>query len=221
MSPPPPRRTQEERRAATRAQLLDAAVECLLERGYAATTVSEVLERAGLARGTLLHHFPTKADLMVAATSHLVNVRMARFRKTAELISPTQDRLQAMVDLAWADLNSPAFFVALELWVAARTDAELRDVLVVEEAKLFASMRDGFASVLGDRYADDPRAATAVEFTIDVLTGLSMTTILTGNLGRRGPLLRRWKRALAVLLGELDAERLVETRTTGRTSHAN
>jgi AcrR family transcriptional regulator len=210
MSRTTPRRTQEERRSATRARLLEAAAACLLEHGYAATSVGQVQERAGLARGTLLHHFPTKADLMVAATAHVVDERIERFRRQAGRIPTGKDRLSAVVDLAWRDLSSPVFFTALELWMAARTDDELRSRMVEEEARLFQAMQASYVEVLGDDYADDPRAATLLEFTLDVLTGLSITTLVTGGLGRRAPLVDRWKRALSVLFGELDAARLVD-----------
>ncbi len=202
------RRTQEERRSTTRARLLEAAAACLLEVGYAATSIGQVQERAGLARGTLLHHFPTKADLMVAATAHVVDQRIEQFQQRVDAVPRSEHRLRAVVDLAWQDLNSPVFFAALELWVAARTDEELRQRLAPEEARLFATMRSSYADVLGD-YADDPRAATLVELTIDVLTGLSMTTLVTGELGERHRLIERWKRALSVLVGELEPDRLV------------
>ena len=50
-APPTVRRTQAERRETTRTKLLDAAVECLTERGYAATSVVDVQQRAGVSRG--------------------------------------------------------------------------------------------------------------------------------------------------------------------------
>lgn len=203
------RRTQEERSAATRARLLDAASTCLLEHGYAETTIARVQDAAGLARGTLLHHFPTRADLMVAATVHLVEQRMAAFREEADRIGDG-DRLQAVIDLAWRDLSSPEFYTALELWVAARTDPDLRTVLLVEEKRLFRAVHAGTAAVLGPAYAEDPRVATVVEFTIDVLTGLSMMSMLTRDLGDRAVLLRRWRRALGILLGELDPSTLLD-----------
>lgn len=202
------RRTQGERSAATRARLLRAASTCLLEHGYAETTIARIQEAAGLARGTLLHHFPTRADLMVAATVHLVEQRMAAFREEAGRIGDG-DRLQAVVDLAWRDLSSPEFYTALELWVAARTDPDLKAVLLVEEARLFRAIHAGTAAVLGPAYAEDPRVPTVVEFTIDVLTGLSMMSMLTSDLGDRAVLLRRWRRTLGILLGELDASTLL------------
>lgn len=184
--------------------------ECLLERGYAATTVSAVQERAGLARGTVQHHFPTRAELLIAATTEVVDIRLARFRHEAELLPPGRDRLQSVVDLAWRDLNSPAFFTALDLWVAARTDADLRERLVHEERRVFTEMRRLYVEVLGEPYSSDPRAQILVEFTIDLLTGLSMTAMLTGTLGEREAVVRRWKRALAVLVGQLPSDDLLD-----------
>lgn len=202
MPPTLPRRTQAERRATTRARILTCTADCLVERGYAATTISEVQERAGLARGTVQHHFPTRAELLVAATTHVVETRIEQFRREAELGPPAgQDRMAMLVDLVWRDLNSPTFFAALELWVAARTDADLREALVQEERRLFAAMRSVYAEVLGEPQASDPQTEMLVEFTIDLLTGLSMTTMLTGVLGEREGVLRRWKQALAVLSG--------------------
>ncbi|WP_110207309.1 TetR/AcrR family transcriptional regulator [Nocardioides daejeonensis] len=204
------RRTQAERSATTRARILDCTAESLLESGYAATTISAIQLRSGLARGTVQHHFPTRSALLIQATTHVVDARLAQFRSEASRWPDDQDRLQALVDLAWRDLNSPAFFTALELWVAARTDADLRDALVAEERRVFAEMRRIYAEVLGPDYADDPRTETLVEFTIDLLSGLSMTAMLTGVLGEREAALRRWKRALAVLTGRLPAAELLE-----------
>lgn len=205
----PGRRTQAERRATSRARILDATAECLVERGYQATTISEVQQRTGLARGTIQHHFPTRAELLVAAISHLVDARIERFRDDASRIAPGTDRMQAVVDLIWRDLTSPIFFAGVELWVAARTDPDLRTALLPEEKRLFSAMREVYATTLGEPYASDDRVETLVEFTVDLLTGLSMSTMLTGADGGREAVLRRWKRALAVLAGVLPATELL------------
>lgn len=211
-SAPTPRRTQEERRTATRTRLLDAAVECLLELGYSSTTFADVQERADLARGTLLHHFPTKNDLIVGAMGHLATRRIEQFRVEAELIPPSKDRVHALVDLAWSGLHSPEFFCAAELWMAARTDADLRKALLPVEASTFADLQDGLTTILGTELADDPRTPTLVGMTIDLLTGLSLAAMLTGDLGEREKLLARWKLALSVLYGELSPDEFVERR---------
>ena len=64
-------RTQQERSTRARALLLDATIDCLVELGYAHTTVIEISERAGVSRGAQQHHFTTKAELMTSALEHL------------------------------------------------------------------------------------------------------------------------------------------------------
>jgi len=60
-----------------RARLMDATIECLVERGFGGTSTTLVSELAGVSRGAQLHHFPTKNDLVVAAVEHLTEVRGA------------------------------------------------------------------------------------------------------------------------------------------------
>ena len=62
---------QEERTRAMRARLLEATIECLVERGWAGTSTTVVSQRAGVSRGAQLHHFPTKNALVLAAVEHL------------------------------------------------------------------------------------------------------------------------------------------------------
>ena len=60
------RRPQAERREATRGALLEAATELFAERGYAGVGTQEIVQRAGVTRGALYHHFRDKEDLFRA-----------------------------------------------------------------------------------------------------------------------------------------------------------
>ncbi|WP_375546192.1 TetR/AcrR family transcriptional regulator [Dietzia sp. NCCP-2495] len=73
---PAPRRPKQERSVATRAKILEAACGSLIDRGYGATTVGEVQNRAGVARGTLLHHFPTRGALMAGVVEDIIERRL-------------------------------------------------------------------------------------------------------------------------------------------------
>lgn len=198
MSEKPARRAQHERTAATRSRVLDATVASLIEDGYAATTVSAVQNRAGVARGTLLHHFPTRASLLVGVVDDVANRRL----RVLETPTGAPGGWDAAVDLVWNDLQSPEFLAVLELWVAARTDADLRSALVPVERTVFDAVHRAVATVVAD---DDPRASTIVQFTIDLLTGSTMTTLLVDQSGPQRVLLQRWRAAIPVLLGRADA----------------
>lgn len=113
------------RAEATRRHLMDATVEALVACGYAGTTTQEVCRRAEVSRGTMLHHFPTRHDLLLAALQHVLSERVATFiadrQQEGEL--SRGEFLQRM----WAQWQGPALVAWLELAVASRTDAVLRE----------------------------------------------------------------------------------------------
>src|SRR5580693_949170 len=90
-------RTQQQRRDETRRALLDAVVESLIEVGFARTTTLEVQRRADVSRGALLHHFPSKAELLVAAVDHLAEMRARELRLLA-LELPKTARADAVLE---------------------------------------------------------------------------------------------------------------------------
>jgi len=117
--------------AATRRAFIDATFDCLFERGYHATSTVAVCRRAGLARGTMLHHFPTKEALVLAAIEDVLTRRAGDFER--ELAQANTADLGELVRQLWRAVKGPTFFVWLELAVASRTDpvlaAEFRSVM--------------------------------------------------------------------------------------------
>jgi AcrR family transcriptional regulator len=181
LGPAPQRRTQAQRTAATRAALLGATVDCLVESGYRGTTTTAVAGRAGVSHGALLHHFPTKADLIGAAIAHLIEQRTAEFRKAMADLPPQAERAAAAVDLLWSIFSGPTFVAWLELWVAARTDPEIAPVAVRLDREFVSSSEDVFREVFAEETAlnpDLPRLAVGVVFTY--LTGLATGRLAPG-----------------------------------------
>lgn len=120
---------QAQKSAATRDQILSAAVRCIVELGYSRTTTMRIAERAGLSRGATLHHFPSKLDVIRAAVDYLHERRLRAFRKSVQTIPAGTDRIKAATDAYWAHATHPIFVAFFELSVAARTDKELRKIL--------------------------------------------------------------------------------------------
>src|SRR5271166_6202610 len=115
-----PRLTQEEKTAETRRRLLDAAIACLIERGYANTTTSEIAERAGLSRGAQLYHFPKKEELLTSAVEHLFELVAGEMKEKVGRLTDEDDRRSMAIDLWWEILNGPLMTAFVELVVASR-----------------------------------------------------------------------------------------------------
>ncbi len=141
-------RTQAERSAATRRLLIDAAIELLLERGWAATTSVAICERAGVTRGALLHHYENLAALLADALDALYDEMGGA--------APPPRSMRALVDATWEVVGTPRFKAVLEAWLAASNDRELALALrpVIER---FAKLVDRAPSARSILAAADDR----------------------------------------------------------------
>jgi hypothetical protein len=85
------------------------------------------------------------------------------------------------------------------LWVAGRTDPELRDALVPLEARVGREMHRLTVDLLG---ADErqPEVRETIQATLDLLRGLGVANLLSDDSARRTVLLDTWKRQLAAIL---------------------
>jgi AcrR family transcriptional regulator len=167
----PRRRSQQERRATTRAALLGATIDCLVEYGYANTTTTRVVERAGVSRGAQVHHFPTKAELVAEAVGYLARLRADEMERALARLPEGRERTLAALDLLWEVHTGPLFAASLELWVAARTDPELRRHLLPVERGINARMLDGAQTFFG---VDDEELANRMATALAAIRGLAM-----------------------------------------------
>jgi AcrR family transcriptional regulator len=121
------RLTQDEKTAETRRRLLDAAIVCLIDRGYANTTTSKIAERAGLSRGAQLYHFPKKEELLTSAVEHLFELKFGELKEKVRQLTNENERRAMAIDSLWETFNGLLANAWIELAVASRTDSYLRE----------------------------------------------------------------------------------------------
>lgn len=123
-APKPQRRTQEERRASTRNILLEATLTCLGRDGYAQTSISSINAEAGVSRGALLHHYPTKNDLIAAAIVYFYRQRLERFK--TQLLGADTEKLSLEDRLRVLQEDFETWYpTASEIDVVMRTNEEI------------------------------------------------------------------------------------------------
>ncbi|MEB3023171.1 TetR/AcrR family transcriptional regulator [[Mycobacterium] crassicus] len=178
-----PRRTQAERTAETRHALLDATLDALDEVGFKGTTTTEVARRAGVSVGALQGHFPSKIGLLTAAVEFALNRRIEEFEVLMAGLDPSADKLDEAIDLLWSMFSGPTFTAMHELWVAARTDAELAPA-VIETDRRFAEACDRvYAELLGPdgpADADTPHSRLGPQMAFALMNGLALSRSIEG-----------------------------------------
>jgi AcrR family transcriptional regulator len=138
------RPTQEERSASTQRAVLDATLGCMKRHGLANTTLQQVEKAAGMTRGALLYHFPTKRALFAAALVHFYRLRVERLRALVKARKPDLRTGLAIIHEEVRDW----FPVTLEFMTAMRTDGPLRKAFDKEMDGWIAPISESYVSLL-------------------------------------------------------------------------
>lgn len=191
------RRTQEERSTETRARLIDATLDLLVERGYALATTSEIAGRAGVTRGALNHHFSGKDDLIVQSVSHLLHSWIGEIRQVAELVKAGSLSLSDFVDRMWELFSGKLFLVTLEHVTAARHNPYLREQLVSVTREFHTALDGTWQDFFDGTGLQKPEVEAAFNATLCLMRGMSLQTILRDDAAYYARLLGFWKTVLA------------------------
>lgn len=98
---------RERRKEARPGELLDAALDLFVEKGFAATRSEEVAARAGVSKGTLFLYFPSKEELFKAVVRENMSGRFAEWQGEFESFEgPTADMVRHFMRLWWQRIGA-------------------------------------------------------------------------------------------------------------------
>lgn len=187
----PPRRAQR-RGIAVQERILDAAVRALVEHGYAGTSTLRIQQMAEVSRGSLLHQFPSRDALLVAAVQHLAEARFNELSTRTSWPDDPGERIRAAVMTMWSTYQQDYFWAATELWLAARHNAELRDSLEQQERVLYRQVRTVTDAMFGEPLNQHPDYARVRETLNTSMRGVALTYAFDRRNALRDPHLPDW-----------------------------
>jgi len=98
---------RERRKGARPGELLDAALDLFVEKGFAATRSEEVAARAGVSKGTLFLYFPTKEELFKAVVRENISGRFAQWNDEFQKFEgTTADMVRDCMRIWWERLGA-------------------------------------------------------------------------------------------------------------------
>jgi AcrR family transcriptional regulator len=121
-----PRRTQAERSETTRKQLLDAAAKLIRQKGFGGLRTIEVAKVAGVSRGALLHHFPSKHVLVVAVLTYVNEITFTQSTRRAQQARSSRDPIEEIIKDAQDFFLGDYFFIELAIAMSDESTRRLR-----------------------------------------------------------------------------------------------
>lgn len=98
---------RERRKEARPGELLEAALDLFVEKGFAATRVDEVAARAGVSKGTLFLYFPSKEELFKAVVRENIAGRFAEWNNELEsFVGTTSEVLRYCYQVWWERIGA-------------------------------------------------------------------------------------------------------------------
>lgn len=172
--------TRRVRREHTQSKLMKATIELLVEVGFAHASTPLIAQRAGVSRGAQTHHFPTRIQLVTAAVEWLADLRLAELERVSQDLPTGAGRIPAALDLLWDSFSGDLYQAVLELWIASRTDAELKTAVASAERRLGQQLSALLAQLFGERIAAQPDFAERAQFVLSQLRGLALLDTFDG-----------------------------------------
>ena len=182
--PPKKRRSNEQRTSEMRARLIEAAIDTLYRAGYSATTTVAVARRARVSRGAMLHHFPTRVHLLLAAAQYIFDSdrQYRRERLFAPELGSGLQRFYAASDVSWEVHRRPSTIALLEIMMATRSDKALAEAFAPFLRVWNRSRHDAAEKMAADLGVDDVVAvANLIRLHQACMRGLAIELMFTHN----------------------------------------
>jgi AcrR family transcriptional regulator len=188
---PPPAAGPRRRRVVTdvaqrRAEILDASVGVVLERGFAGTRISDVADALGISSGLVHYHFDSKDELLAETLRHAADADINRLEKAvAELDDPIRRLDRVLSEYLPETKKDQSWVIWVDAWGHAIRNERLRTILkeldLAWSGALESVLRDGVTA--GVFECPDP-AGTARRLSA-LLDGLGLDVILHGGPSRK------------------------------------
>jgi len=178
---------QAQKSAMTRDRILDAAINCFINLGYTNVTTAKVAQFAGVSRGAMLHHFPSKTELIQAAVEYLHDKLLQDYTERVNAIPAGLKgaaRRRAGIEAYWDHLVGDLFVVYHELCVASRTDPELRSILENSQQLFEQHVRESNEELFNEWTDREDRFLLAMDVTKFSMEGLAASQLMTNREAR-------------------------------------
>lgn len=166
---------RETKKQAVREALYDAALSLFRSKGYELTTAAEIASAAGVAKGTLFNHFPTKADIIAAWYRRELIPRLSESGARDEPVTLSRGLTALTLRVLNLSRSEP------ELWQAQIREAPSSPAIQDAERAAESGIRDSAARLITIAGQSPAEAASLADLFVTLVTGTVREWVVTGQ----------------------------------------
>jgi AcrR family transcriptional regulator len=194
-------RTQAERSAETREKILNVTIDLLYRKGLRDTSTVDIARAAGVSRGALLHHYPTKEELLKEALRFLLRKEIDSIRGMANDIDRGTLDTEGFFDALWEKFSGPLFMVTLEYVTASRTDPAIKSALQPVAYEFNVSLDEIWELFFTESSVPPGERRKALTATLCFMRGMGTQTVWRDDPAFFADMLNYWKRFIRSSIG--------------------
>jgi AcrR family transcriptional regulator len=192
-----PRRTQAERSETTRKQLLDAAMKLIRQKGFGGLRTIEVASVAGVSRGALMHHFPSKHALVVAVLTYVNEVTFAQSTRRAQLARGSSDPIGEIIKDAQDFFLGDYFFIELAIAMSDESTRRLRRETHQFTRQTRFSIEAAWLDTLISSGIPKQLASDVLALTLSAVRGFSVRMLIENDPAQFTRLMNVWREIIS------------------------
>ncbi len=161
-------------------RLVNATLDALQEYGYHGSSISRIIEKAGVSKGAWSHHFSSKNELIAKAADEMLKEAIENGKKALLTLADVDEekRLFVVLDYFWENFEQGRRRdVWIEVYMASRTDHVLRGLL----SPVIQKFHDTLNQVWHEYFAmiddSDTSAETVMNLTLYITRGMAIQSI--------------------------------------------
>lgn len=166
------------RSAKTREKVLNATLDQIYECGILSASTPEIVKRAGISRGAMLHHFPSKEQLIAAAVEKLLDDEVALIRNEAAAYAEHKKSIEDFVDFLWERFSGRLFMITMDFLSSARTDEKLREAVIPVSLNFHESLNDIWIRFFPHKQKSADQIQLLLNSTLCLMRGMGVQTVI-------------------------------------------
>lgn len=187
---------QAEKSEQKRQLILSAAIDEILSKGIHHATTNNIATRANVSRGAILYYYPNRDILMYAALEKVLTEEVVYLQGLTQRTKNGDIGLDELIDQIWHHFSGSMFMISLEYLTAARTNNDIKNVLVPLAQDFNQSLENIWEEIVPDPLLRDH----TLHSTLCIMRGMGLQNIWRGDDQFSENILGFWKAEIKNIL---------------------